>query len=368
MKMKKLNIRTKRSGAAPKELSLMRQIDKLNGIAFIISFIACMAILMVLSALDMSGTTQAVALLSAPFFLVGLFVYIENRKWIYLAALAVVDVALYLLKIDPMIIFYVSFVAVGAAGVVGVVVLLQRFMFYRVIGIVEYLNVKEKLSIWDKAVAFFFSIPKDMDTRTLTMNYNLKRASIPWNEMLQTISLGLMIGMFLWIYIVMNPAFMDAETMQGNTISTMFLLVLYIPLLVLPWSIFKSLNVRVETRYRDFTLHDGIKETLKRMAVPLFASFMFVLIAINTMSLDAVFMIIILSVIFNVVVIGLTSVFFYVMFEAPLVDDIVSKWRVFRPVSITMDIGNDIRMNDDVPATPRRDMKDYGTLEFPDRR
>lgn len=367
MNIKKLKIRGKISGAAPKELSLIRRSDRLLGIIFLISSLACMAALLVIAAVGRVSATELIILISAPFFLVGFFVYIEYRRWIYLVALLVLDIILFLARTDPMLIFFISFVFIGAAGVVGVVVLIQRCIFYRVVGMVEYLNVKDRLSVWDKVVSFFFSVPKDMDTRTITMNYNLKRASIPWDEMLQTISLGLMIGVFLWIYMSMNPVFMDATTIR-ETPAMMFALVLYIPLLVLPWSIFKSLNVRVETRYRDFTLYDGIKETLKRMAVPMFVSFLFVLMAINNMSLDVVFGFILLSVIFNVVIIGLTSLFFYLMFEAPLVDDIVSKWRIFRPVSMSMDIGNDVKADDDIPGTPRRDHGDYGVLEFPDRR
>lgn len=351
------------SKAIPKELSLIRNFDKVLAMVFVISLIACLTILAVLSAIGDPDMTTMVILISAPFFLVGLFVYIELKKWIYIIVIIAAGLVMYLLSVNTMLVFFMAFTLIGAAGVVGVVVLMQRYMFYRVVRIVEYVNVKDKLSIGDKIVVFFFNIPKDLDTRSVTMNYNLKRASIPWNEMVQTISLGLMIGMFLWLYLSMNPAFMDVSTIT-DTPAMMFMLVLFIPLLVLPWSIFKSLNVRVETRYRDFTLYDGVKETLKRMAVPIFASFLFVFYAINDMSIYVVLTFITLSVVFNVLIIGLTSFFFYHMFEASLVDDIVSKWKVFRPVAISMDVGNDMKMTGDIPGTPKRDLNDYGVLEF----
>jgi hypothetical protein len=91
---------------------------------------------------------------------------------------------------------------------------------------------------------------------------------------------------------------------------------------------------------------------------------MFVFLAINEMNVYYVLVFIVVSVLFNMLIIGLTSLFFYLMFEAPLVDDIVSKWKVFRPVSITMDIGNDVKTSDDIPKTPERNMSDYGKLEF----
>jgi len=356
----------KKAVSKDRDMSLIGPRDKIIATIFIVSFIICIAAAVAISILDKVEVTTFVLLISAPFFIIGAFIYVQYKKWVYILLLAALDAGLFYLGVSLWVIFIVSFTVIGAAGVVGVVVLMQRVMFYRVVAVVEYLNVKEKLSPRDRIVAFMFSIPHDMDTRGVTMNYNLKRASIPWNEMIQTMSLGFMIGMFLWIYISMNPSLLNPETILDSleNSAVMFSLVLYIPLLVLPWSIFKSLNVRVETRYRDFKLYDGMKETLKRMAIPIFASFMFVLLAINQMSLYHVAIFIIVSVIFNMLIIGLTSIFFYVMFEAPLVDDIVSKWKVFRPVAMTMDIGNDVKTNDDVPETPKRNMSDYGKIEF----
>ena len=352
----------KSSRAMPKEMSLMRKQDEIVVQIFLAAVLACIVIMAILHFTDKLDMTIMAIVVSAPFFVVGIYAYYLYRKWMYILAFVVLDIILLVAGVPSMIVFFLSFVFVGAAGVVAVTVLIQRYLFYRIIATVEYVNVKEKLTLWDKVVVFFFNIPRDLDTRNVTMNYNLKRATIPWNEMIQTIFFGLTIGMFLWIYMSMNPVFMDESRIQ-NVPAVMFTLVLFIPLLVLPWTIFKSLSVRVETRYRDFKLHDGIKETLKRMAVPIFASFMFVFLAINETSLSTVFMYIGLSVIFNVVVIGLTSVFFYVMFEAPLVEDIVARWKVFRPVSLTMDVGNDIRSGE-LPATPKRDINEYGELEF----
>ena len=352
----------KKSRAVPKDLTLIRDADKAVITIFILSFIACIAVLFLLSKVNPIDMTMTVTLMAAPFFIAGIFIYIQYKRWMYVVVLLALDVALYFLEVNFNFILLVSFLFIGSAGVAGVVVLMQRFMFYRVVDAVESVNVKEKLSVFDRIVVFLFNIPRDLDTRNITMNYNLKRVSIPWREMFQTIKLGLMIGMFLWIYISMNPTFMDPET-RGEVPAFLFALVLYIPMLVLPWAIFRSLNVRVETRYRAFALHEGIRETLKRMAVPIFAAFMFVLLAINTSGYVEVLTFILLSVVLNVFIIGLTSLFFYLMFEAPLVDDIVSKWKYFRPVSISMDIGGDV-VSSDIPGTPKRDLSDYGCLEF----
>jgi hypothetical protein len=346
-------------------LDLMTKQDKITVTVFAVSLAACLLATMLIILYTELKFFEIAVLITTPFFLLGMVSYLRGRRWIILAVTIAVSAALYFfLRIDPTILFFIVFTMIGSVGVVSLVVVLQRLLFYRILHSVEYLNVKEKMSVWDKGVAFLFNIPRDLDTRNLTMDYNLKRASIPWGEIKETMSLGLMIGIFLWIYISMNPAFMDI-TSFSNAPLYIFSLVLYIPVIVMPWSIFRSLNVRIETKYRDFTLYSGIKETLKRMVVPMFAAFMFILIAVNENGLVSVFGFIALSVIMNMVIIGLTSAIYYTMFESKIVDDIVSKWRAFRPVSITVGVETE-KKRKEYPGTPKRDMSDFGELVFPD--
>jgi len=247
---------------------------------------------------------------------------------------------------------------------------IQRVLFYRVVHSIEYMNVKNKLSLWDRMVAFMFNVPDDLDTRNITMNYNVQRTSIPWKEMIQTIAMALMFGMCIWIYISMNPAFMGENTFTSIPIF-MFSLVLVIPLLVLPFTIFKSLDVRVETNYRAFHIHSGVMETLKRMALPVGAALIFVLLAINKSEPVQVITYIGASALAIIFVVGYTCILYYTTNERPLVNDIVTKWRIFRPVPIFVsldDSGSNKAMFDEVPGTPKRDKSDFGELILPQNR
>ena len=197
------------------------------------------------------------------------------------------------------------------------------------------------------------------------MDYNLKRASIPWSEIRETITLGLMIGMFLWIYISMSPKFASLG-MFGNTPVYIFAIVLYIPVIVMPWSIFNSLHVRIKTRYRDFSLYEGIKGTIKRMVLPMFAALIYVLSAFHDNDVMAVLTFIGTSIVMIIIVIVFTSGIYYAYFENKLVDDIVAKWKVFRPVELLMTVGDDDNKKKDFPGTPKRDLTEYGELSFRD--
>ena len=356
-----------------KELNLLAPYDKFVLLVFFLSFIISVSGMFALVSLGVDVIDSAM-LLTAPFFILGLMWYNHTKKWWMLFIILGASVALYLylhgfnfesefyLQGDFILIFAIDFIFVGSVGVVAFVSAIQRFIFYRVITIVQSMNIKDKMSLREKVVAFFFNVPNDIDTRELTMNYNLKRASIPWSEIKETMTLGLMIGMFLWIYISMSPKF--ASMGITNAPVYIFAIVLYIPVMVMPWSIFNALHVRVKTKYRDFELYEGIKGTIKRMVLPIFAALIYVLTAFRDNDTMAVLSFIGTSIVMIILVIAFTSAIYYHYFENKLVDDIVSKWRIFRPVDLLMTVDDDADKRKEFPGTPKRDMTDYGELVF----
>ncbi len=360
-----------------KELNLLGPYDKLVLAVFFVAFVACITGMIVMVSMGIEVLSSAM-LLTAPFFLLGLMWYNHTKKWSTLIIILAISIAAYLylhydngfyfsnefyLESDFLFLFAIDFIFVGSVGVVAFVSALQRLIFYRVVTIIQEMNIKDKMNFRDKVVAFFFNVPTNIDTRDLTMDYNLKRASIPWSEIRETMTLSLMIGMFLWIYISLSPNF-GAEAFTKGIPVYLFAIVLYIPVIVMPWSIFNALNVRVKTKYRDFTLYEGIKGTIKRMVLPMFAALMYVLIAIQENDIMAVLTFIGTSIVMIIIVIVFTSGIYYAYFENKLVDDIVSKWKLFRPVELLMTVDNDTDKKKDFPGTPKRDLTDYGELTF----
>ena len=373
-----LNLKKGRNGGvwendSMKELNLLGPYDKFVLMVFFISFILSVTGMIVFVSMGVEIINSAM-LLTAPFFILGLMWYNHTKKWWMLVIILAVSAALYIylhgfefhenfyLEGDFILIFAIDFIFVGSIGVVAFVSALQRLIFYRVVTIVKSMNIKEKMNFRDRIVAFFFNVPNDIDTRYITYSHNLKRASIPWSEIKETMTLGLMIGMFLWIYISMSPNF--ASMGITNAPVYIFAIVLYIPVLVMPWSIFNALHVRVETKYRDFELYEGIKGTIKRMALPIFAALIYVLTAFRDNDFMAVLSFIGTSIVMIILVITFTSAIYYHYFENKLVDDIVSKWRIFRPVDLLMTVDDDTDKKKEFPGTPKRDLTDYGELVF----
>ena len=359
------------------ELSLLGPYDKLVLIVFLVSFIGCVTGMLVLVSLGVDILNSAM-LLTVPFFLLGLMWYNHTKKWWTLILILAISVALYLylhydngfyfssefyLETEFLLMFAIDFIFVGSVGVVAFVSALQRLIFYRVVTKIQGMNIKDKMNFSEKVIAFFFNVPNDIDTRDLTMDYNLKRASIPWSEIRETMTLSLMIGMFLWIYISMSPRFATLTTFS-NVPVYIFAIVLYIPVIVMPWSIFNALHVRVKTKYRDFELYEGIKGTIKRMVLPIFAALIYVLTAFHDNDVTAVLSFIGTSIVMIILITAFTSAIYYFYFESKLVDDIVAKWKVFRPVELLMTVGDEAEKKKEFPGTPKRDMADYGELDF----
>ncbi len=350
-----------------KRIDLTTPEDRLTIMIFLIS----MAVFMVagllclefydLTVLDMS------LFVTMPLVVVGAFQLVRSRYRLYLVFVAALVVVMFVTGIGYVVASAFALISVGIAGVVQLVSVLQRFLFYRVVSSVEYLNVRTDLSLWDRAVAFVFNISGDLDTRNLEIDENVKRASLPWGEIWSSMKISFLIGVFIWIYLSMNPSWMQFDSFS-NVPVYLFAVMMYIPLIVLPFSIFMSLNVRIETRYRDFKIYDGIKGTLMRMAIPIFAAFMYILVAVNKNGFQDVLGFIVMSVAFNLVISVAACLVYYKGFESSVIDSIISNWNSFRPVQMLMSVkGAEDERKEDVPGTPVRDYSDMGEPVLPEQ-
>ncbi|MCL2142714.1 MAG: hypothetical protein FWH44_00410 [Methanomassiliicoccaceae archaeon] len=343
------------------ELSMVRREDRAMFLIFVASMILCAIAFFILIYTETMELAGALPILSVPFLIVGLVTYVHGGMWKALLAAIAVPVILFFLKVPLLVLFFVAFLLVGCVGVVSVAVVFQRYLFFSVISAVEYANIKQKLSLWERLMIFAFNVPPDIDTRKITMDYNLKRSGIPFGEMLRTMFFAFLVGVALWIYLSMNPAFMNDVKLYEAPIFV-FSLIMFIPLVVLPWTPFKSLNVRITTNYRDFSLYGGAVETLRRMAIPVFAIAVFILIAATHTDIYVVLGFIASSVVFNMIVVAASCIIFYSFFESAFVDDAVTKWKVFRPVPITAELDDTAERKAEEPGTPERDTSDLGDI------
>ncbi len=366
--MRSNNSSANRVERLPTGLSAVRMSDKLVVLVFLLAFIVCSVIYYLFP------SYQEVWIFAVPFVAAGLahMLFGKNYMIILIIAAALAVTWYFTYEEYGYVMYIMLYVCFGAAGVASMVDAIQRAIFYRVLTHIRYVNVREKSPLIDTLTAFVFSIPHDMDTRNITADLDVRARKFPWKDMFSTIGLSMMIGMFFWIYISFNPSFVNLSdsgtyTITGSSL-LMFTVMLYVPLFVMPFSIFRSMNVRIGTGYRDFKLYNGVVSTMQRMAVPVAAALMFVLLAVSTSKdLVAVLVFIAISAVMILIIVMVTSIIYFRTMEAITVSSIARKWKIFMPVPLLMGLKDRDPQDDSFPGTPVRDENDVSNVSIRSR-
>ena len=335
------------------KMTLMRKYDYVMLYLFLLGLVASLAAIYVAMTVYGYSSIKTLPLLAAPLFIIGTLNYIVHKRWLPILCIIAIAVGIYFLWEKSYVLFFL-YLFVCTEGVAVMTEVIQRIVFFKILNIIEFVNLKAKLSISDRIMTFMFNIPCDLDTRNLNVDLSVKRDGIPWSDMFHTIFMGLMFSTFLWMYMVFNPSFISGES--GMSIYT-FTIILYVSLLVLPWNILKSLNVRVQTGYRDFSVFSGLYETIKRMFLPILAVFVFLALSLSSGALSIMY--VVMSIIMIAVIVVFTSVLYYTGSEADVIADIKKKWADFHPTSMYAGYREKAltSYDDDVPGTPRRELR-----------
>ncbi len=349
----------------PVGISVLRPFDKAVLAAWSLSFVIC-AVFVIWRVLAGAPVYEVLQWMALPFALCGVLYLLHHKIWVPPLVLLAAAAVLYLVGLPHYLIYVVVYLVVGAVGVAAVVDALQRQTFYRTLNRVRYLNVKKHLSLSDRLTAFFYNIPVDLDTRNLVIAPQEGRRKFPWRDLGSSLLLSLGVGMFFWIYLSMNPSFMVVDY-QDYVPTFIFTLMLYIPVLMLPFAIFRSLDARVVTGFRDFRLYNGAVATIQRMAVPVFAALMFVLLAMNQADPFKVVWYILLSAVMILTTVGITTLIYYYAMFAQTAGDIRTKWKLFMPVPLYGGLTAP-KTEAEVPGTPVRDETDFGRLLLPTKK
>lgn len=351
----------------PPTLTIVRMFDKCVLILWVISLAVCISYVYLYRGVDIYNVMKYISL---PFVAVGgiCFIYLRAIRGtlIILACCGV----LYYLQFPVEAVLLVLYIFVGSLGVAALVDAIQRVLFFGVLKRLRYLNVNKKMNLSGRIVGFFFNIPPDLDTRYMEVTTDSRAAHFPFKDMGGSIGLSLLVAMFFWIYLSMNPNLISNPDYSVSTASMfIFTIMLYVPLIVLPFSIFKSVNARIVTGFRDFSIYGGIFATIKRMAVPVMGALLIVLAAMNKQDPFVVLGYIIISAIMALVIVCVTSMIYYYYLEATAVSDISRKWPMFIPVNLFYNMEGNENNVDKYPKVPSRNPADMAmglneTLEY----
>ena len=291
----------------------------------------------------------ATPILAIPFLATGIISYIIGRRWIILIPAIAMAVVAYLF--DPRISLLVIYLLICTGGIVVITGIVQRFLFYRVLSSIVRRDSGNGPGLPDRIVPFVLDIPDCVDVRRLTLDTDVRRNGIPWDDVVRTVVLSLVPCAFLWFFMFLDPAFRsDTEGLHMFALTV----ILYIAALVMPSTILSTLGVRIGSDIRDHRISDGLVGAVVRVLIPLLVALVFVgvLVSVN----GAILYHVLISLVMVAVIITLVSVMYYTRCEASVVRDIVSKWSVFHPADIDSGYGEPSKkVGNDFPGTPVRD-------------
>ena len=150
-----------------------------------------------------------------------------------------------------------------AFGVVGVLSALERRYTVWTLRQIARLGTSKGFSMADRAVKWLFNIPGVLDTKTLSVRPQEPRGRVSISDLKAPVLWQLIFGFVLAVYISFNPFFSDRSP---EALLRLFSLLtsasILIPLIILPWFMFRRLGAGLSGQTRQFTLYEGIRSRM----------------------------------------------------------------------------------------------------------
>jgi hypothetical protein len=171
-----------------------------------------------------------------------------------------------------------------------------------------------------------FNIPDHLDSGTLYLKPGKKRKQFPWHELIRAFGWTMVFGVFIIMLIALNPFLKELPAFQ-NIFDISAFISFFVPLLVIPWFIFKRLDVRIKGPVKDFRLYKGLRSRITRSVLALSTLIIFIRMALPTLSLkETLWEFFQLFMDFTAVVIITTFVYFN-YFEEDVAEEVARDWK-----------------------------------------
>jgi hypothetical protein len=112
-------------------------------------------------------------------------------------------------------------------------------------------------------LAWFFLIPENLDTGTLSATQPVKEDVFPWSRFYHAISWQIMISLIIALSLSLNP-FVPETINPSQILNLLNNANMIVPAIVLPALLYLRLKVRIEGPVTDFWVYKGIQSRLIR--------------------------------------------------------------------------------------------------------
>ena len=195
----------------------------------------------------------------------------------------------------------------------------------------------------------FFGIPPNVDTRVLRVERTVRRKGMPWPEIVDTMVMALAPSLLVWTALFAIWSFHITVVDAYTAVLTLSVL---ITMLVMPWLVLRSLNVRVGTEGGGMSVYKGLLGTSAHAAAAL--ALLCVVVAFYLYTGVDTLGYILASAAMTAAVVTLSSWFYFLEYECGVVEFLTTDGSA----SIYMEGGQAAsrnRLDDGIPGTPGRD-------------
>ena len=222
----------------------------------------------------------------------------------------------------------ILFVLVLSFGVVGVMCAAERRLTPWIMRRIIQGGGSGQLSLYDMTLKWLFDIPDVLDPRTLTINPSERRTCVRWQDLKVPVAWQMLFGIVLAIYVSFNPFFTDrSPSALFQVFSLLSSAAFVLPLMILPWFIFKKLGASIRGQAKEFALYRGIRARVLQSYFAIGTIVLLVRISISKIELTT-FLEGLSSFLFVLLISSTMCTFVYFnYFENELADDIVAGFK-----------------------------------------
>jgi hypothetical protein len=199
-----------------------------------------------------------------------------------IGAAAIVAVALYIASL-----FSVALMVLLAFGAVGLVSAVTRRFTPLLLAAIRGISGKQSPRWKDRALAWVFGIPDTIDTRTLRVTALPSQDSFPRRAFTQAVLWELVLGIILAVYVAFNPLLTSGSSESIRLLGTLQTAAIVVPLVMIPWFVYTSVDATIKGATKDFRLYDGIKARIFRSYIAVGTLVVFVRMSLTTTDLGA---------------------------------------------------------------------------------
>jgi hypothetical protein len=177
-----------------------------------------------------------------------------------------------------------------------------------------------------KWLAWVFNIPDVLDSETLTIREVNYRRTFPWKALKIALFWQFFFGIVIVIYISFSPFLWDFADMR-DLFSNSSVGAAFIPIIIIPWFIYRRLNAKIKGPVKDFHVFEGLSSRMFQTIVAFGTIVLLIRTALKNPAIQQVMYSFVIYFIFFFAGIFIMTFVYFNYFEDDLAQDVFHRYN-----------------------------------------